>query len=116
MPTPMPMLACTVRLKMSGPDGSGGSPIVLFSASCAASRPVSYAMAALMTGSAKMRANRNASSPAKAPARMPRPMSFLSTSVAGEAEEVPRVVDELVDGHVVAEHRGHALVDADEVV
>ncbi len=31
-----------------------------------------------------------------------------SRSVTGEAEEVPRVVHELVDHHVVAEQRGHA--------
>src|SRR6266566_274658 len=76
-----------------------------------------------MTGSAKIRAKANASRPAIAPARMPRRMSFLSMpatdpvrSVAGEAEEVPRVVHELVDGHGLAEHRRRALVDADEVV
>src|SRR5215470_8571943 len=75
-----------------------------------------------MTGSAKIRANANASSPAIAPARTPRMMSFLSMrgdpgrSVAGEAEEVPRVVQELVDDRGLAEHRQGALVDADEVV
>src|SRR5712671_3570512 len=76
-----------------------------------------------MTCSAKIRAKANASSPAIAPARMPRTMSFFSMpekapvrSVAGEAEEVPRVVHELVDDHGLAEHRRRALVDADEVV
>src|SRR5437764_10305837 len=77
-----------------------------------------------MTGSAKIRAKANASSPAIAPARMPRRMSFFSMPatdpqvrlVAGEAEEVARVVHELVDDHGLAEHREGALVDADEVV
>src|SRR6266568_7147486 len=76
-----------------------------------------------MTGSAKIRAKANASSPAIAPARTPRTMSFRSMlegtpvrSVAGEADEVPRVVHELVDGHGLAEYRRRALVDADEVV
>src|SRR2546430_578824 len=76
-----------------------------------------------MTGSAKIRAKANASRPAIAPARMPRTMSFFSMpqkvpvrSVTGEAEEVPRVVHELVDDHGLAEHRRRALVDADEVV
>ena len=36
-------------------------------------------------------------------------------SVAGEAEEVPGVVDELVDVRVVAEHRRRTLIHADEV-
>jgi hypothetical protein len=40
----------------------------------------------------------------------------LCRSVAGEAEEVPRVVYPLVDHHRLAEDRRHALVDADEVV
>ncbi|CAG6396964.1 hypothetical protein SCOCK_50013 [Actinacidiphila cocklensis] len=81
----------------------------------------------LICGSAKMRAKRNASRPAAAPARMPRSMSFFSmsscpiprvpaVSVAGETEEVPGVVDELVDVHVLAEDRDGALVDTDEVV
>src|SRR5690348_5747925 len=76
-----------------------------------------------MTGSAKIRAKANASSPAIAPARRPRTMSFFSMprkgpvrSVTGEAEEVPCVVHELVDDHGLAEHRRRALVDADEVV
>src|SRR5437868_11298190 len=76
-----------------------------------------------MTGSAKIRAKAYASSPAIAPARIPRRMSFFSMpretqvrSVAGEAEEVPRVVHELVDDHGFAEHRRRALVHADEVV
>src|SRR5882757_6315718 len=57
---------------------------------------------------------------------MPRSMSFFSMSscpyvegsgsVAGESEEVTCVVDELVDVHVLAEHRDGALVDTDEVV
>src|SRR5262249_62388559 len=76
-----------------------------------------------MTGSAKIRAKANASRPAIAPARTPRTMSFFSMpaadpirSVAREAEEVPRVVHELVDDHGLAEHRRRALVDPDEVV
>src|SRR6266568_661042 len=80
-------------------------------------------MAALMTGSAKIRANTNVSSPPTAPASTPRRMSFFSMPglpagglVAGEAEEVPGVVDELVDVHVVAGHRQRALVHSDEVV
>src|SRR6516162_463132 len=79
-------------------------------------------MALLMTGSAKMRAKMNPSTPATNPDSAPRRMTRISTNgpggrlVAGEAEEVPRVVHELVDHHVVAEQRGHALVHADEVV
>src|ERR1700749_3645641 len=79
-------------------------------------------MAWLMTGSAKMRAKMNPSTPATNPDSAPRKMTRISTSgsrgrsVAGEAEEVPRVVYELVDHHVVAEQRGHALVHADEVI
>src|SRR6266478_4799564 len=79
-------------------------------------------MAWLMTGSAKIRAKTNASSPAMAPASTPRRMSFFSMtdvpgrSVAGEAEEVTRVVHELVDHHGLAEHRRGALIDTDEVV
>src|ERR1700750_2345030 len=75
-----------------------------------------------MTGSAKIRAKAKARRPAIAPARTPRRMSFFSMrgdpgrSVAGEAEEVPRVVHELVDDHGLAEHRRRALVHADEVV
>src|SRR6266576_2202094 len=76
-----------------------------------------------MTGSAKILAKANASRPAIAPARTPRRISFFSMpatdparSVAGEAEEVPRVVHELVDDHGLAEQRRRALVYADEVV
>jgi hypothetical protein len=36
--------------------------------------------------------------------------------VAGEAEEVTRVVDELVDHHALAEHRHGALIDTDDVI
>src|SRR5215469_15011637 len=79
-------------------------------------------MAWLMTGSANRRAKMNPSTPAANPDSAPRRMTRISISgpggrlVAGEAEEVPRVVHELVDHHVVAEQRGHALVHADEVV
>src|ERR1700752_1132222 len=80
-------------------------------------------MALLMTGSAKMRAKTNPSTPAIAPDSAPRRMTRISmcsylppSLVAGEAEEVPRVVHPLVDHHRLAEQRGHALVDADEVV
>src|SRR6516225_2572613 len=79
-------------------------------------------MAWLMTGSAKMRAKMKPSTPATSPDSAPRRMTRISMcgcpgrSVAGEAEEVPRVVHELVDHHVVAEQRGHALVHPDEVV
>src|SRR5215471_4147946 len=75
-----------------------------------------------MTGSAKIRANTNATSPPATPASTPRTISFHSTpghppgSVAGEAEEVPSVVHELVDVHVVPAQRHRALVNADEVV
>src|SRR6201994_1582329 len=75
-----------------------------------------------MTGSAKIRAKAKARRPAIAPARTPRRMSFFSMRgdpgrlVAGEAEEVARVVHELVDDHGLAEHRRRALVHADEVV
>src|SRR5262245_25561735 len=78
-----------------------------------------------MNGSAKIRAKTNAIRPPRAPASTPKPTSFFSmtatpyprrASVAGEAEEVPRVVHELVNHHVVAEHGRRALVQADEVV
>jgi len=39
IPTPMPMLAWTVRLKMSGPSSGAGSPAALSSAVITASRP-----------------------------------------------------------------------------
>ena len=39
-----------------------------------------------------------------------------TSSVAGDAHQVAGVVHELVDVHVVAEHRGGALVDAHEVI
>src|ERR1700712_4196037 len=91
-------------------------------ASCAAPPPSSYPMARSMTGSTKIRATANASTPARAPARRPRPMICFSivwatrrASVAGEAEEVAGVVHEFVDVHVVAEYRRGALVDSDEV-
>src|SRR5688572_15197229 len=87
-------------------------------------------MARSISGSAKIRANTNASRPPNAPASNPRRMSLRSmsaslarptsdlrprASVAGEADEVPRVVHELV--HVrAAEDRGGALLEADEVV
>src|SRR6266487_353774 len=89
-------------------------------------------MALLICGSAKIRENANASRPATAPASTPRRMSFFSMPgvpprcplspglvaglVAGEAEEMTGVVHELVDHEVAAEHRGGALVDADEVI
>src|SRR5262249_6170690 len=81
-------------------------------------------MPALMTGSATIRANTTASSPPAAPASTPRRRSFFSMPgcpaaaglVAGEAEEMPGVMDELVDVHVVAENRDRALVNADEVI
>src|SRR5258706_15909244 len=81
-------------------------------------------MAALMTGSAKIRANTNASSPPIAPASTPRRMSFFSMPgcpaaaglVAGEAQEMPGVVGGLVDVHVVAEKRDRAPVNAYEGV
>src|ERR1700756_1090038 len=82
-------------------------------------------MAAWICGSAKIRANTNANNPPIAPASTPRSTNCFSMfgcpstqagSVAGETEEVPRVVDELVDDHAVAEHRRGALVDADAVV
>src|SRR3954471_10693153 len=79
-------------------------------------------MASWMRGSAKIRANTNATSPARMPARAPRAMIRFSmwivpfASVAGEAEEMAAVVDELVHVGVGAEDRHRALVDADEVV
>src|SRR5205823_7089490 len=73
-------------------------------------------MAAWICGSAKIRANTNASRPASAPTSRPRPISFRSISVTGETDEVASVVHELVDVHVAAEHRRRTLVDADEVV
>src|SRR3954452_764174 len=80
-------------------------------------------MARWISGSAKIRAKTNASRPPIAPASAPNAMNergcgtaLPCPSVAGEAEEVPRVVHELVDGGVDAEDGHHALVDADEVV
>jgi hypothetical protein len=39
IPTPMPMLAWIVRLKMSGPASGGGSPAALARTVSTASRP-----------------------------------------------------------------------------
>src|SRR5690242_5062236 len=76
-----------------------------------------------MTGSAKILAKTKPRMPATTPDSAPRRIMRISMgtrlprrSVAGEAEEVPRVVHPLVDHHALAEQRGHALVDADEVV
>ncbi|MCW2689294.1 MAG: hypothetical protein JWR37_4184 [Mycobacterium sp.] len=35
-------------------------------------------------------------------------------SVAGESEQMPRIVGELVHVHVTAEHRHRALIDTDK--
>src|SRR2546430_2781878 len=73
-------------------------------------------MAVLTAGSPAIQATPNSATPAASPAAMPRISSVLVTaaSVAGEAEQVPAVVHELV--HVRAGHdRQGALVHADEV-
>jgi hypothetical protein len=41
--------------------------------------------------------------------------SGFHASVAGKAQQMPGVVEELVGIHVVAEHRVRSLVDADEI-
>src|ERR1700754_2177621 len=72
-------------------------------------------------GSPKTRANTNAIRPATSPASIPRTSSertmvlpVLCRSVAGEGEQVPAVVDELVD-HLAREDRRGPLVHPDEV-
>src|SRR5262245_20418743 len=65
-------------------------------------------------GSPTSSANTNAASPATRPATMPRTSNVRTMSVAGEAEQVPAVVQELVD-QLAGEHRGGALVHADQV-
>src|SRR5882762_7759575 len=76
-------------------------------------------MALPITGSRKIRAKANASTPASAPDSRPRAiMRFsicFSRSVAGEAEEMASVVDEFVDVGVAAEYGGRALIAANEI-
>src|SRR4051794_11494894 len=75
-------------------------------------------MAFWIWGSPKMEANANASSPATAPSSIPRTSRertmVACPLVAGEAEEVPGVVHELVDGSAGEQRRG-AFFGADEV-
>src|ERR1700754_4669841 len=102
------MLLCTPRLTSSSPPCSPAA----WAAPCSNARPPSRA------GSPNTRAKTNAISPATRPASIPRTSSDLTIaacrSVAGEAEQVPTVVDELVQ-HFAREHRGGSLVEADEV-
>src|SRR5262245_2792493 len=76
-------------------------------------------MALPTAGSPAIQANTNAAIPATSPASMPRRSSLPTTMrtarlVAGEAEQVPPVVQELV--HVrTRDHRRGALVAGDEV-
>src|SRR5262249_1864625 len=103
--TPSPSVDCTVRLTSSGPPMSA--------AACASSK----AMARLMDGSPNSRPNRSASSPATAPTSIPRTSrerAVTAGSVAGEAEQVPAVVGELVHP-LPAEYRQGALFGTDEV-
>src|SRR5229473_466352 len=77
-------------------------------------------MARPTTGSMKIRANTNASTPASAPASRPRAITRFCIfgnprSVAGEAEEMAGVVDELVDVGVATEDGGSTLIDPDEI-
>ena len=71
-----------------------------------------------MTGSAHRRAKANASTRAECAgqeAARDYTLLHVSGSVAGEAEEMPCVVHELVHMGVAAEERHRTLVDADEV-
>src|SRR5215207_2238533 len=109
-PNPMPMLACTPRVKSSTPWS--------WPPACASSN----ATARSITGSTNARAKTNAATLAIAPASRPRAIIRFSIvrvlrcgSVAGEAEQVPGVVGELVHRGVAAEHRRRSLIQADEV-
>src|ERR1700745_3374940 len=76
----------------------------------------------LMYGSAKILAKMNPRIPATRPDSAPRAITRISIGgrrcrlVAGEPEEVPRVMHPFVDHHGPAAKREHALVHADEVV
>src|SRR5439155_16585231 len=106
--TPRPRVDCTVRDTISGAAMPGMV--------CASSNP----MACATCGSPNTVANRYASAAAATPTSMPRisraraDMEVPRRSVAGEAEQVPAVVGELV--HPVPRNQGGgALFGADEV-
>src|ERR1700754_5037517 len=116
------MVVWMPRLKSSPPFSAWlCPPAAISTASCAAAVASSKSIERPMTGSMTIFDQTNANTPPRAPARSPRPIMCFSMcwsvhySVAGEAEQVPGIVDEFMDVHVVAEHRGSALVDADEV-
>src|SRR4051812_43771242 len=103
------MVLCTVRLTNSTPPSSPAAAV---------SRS-SKAMALSTAGSPNTRANTNDSRPATSPAIMPRTSNDLTMVgllllMAGEAEQMPAVVDELVQ-HLARDDRRRALVHADQV-
>src|SRR2546423_15365586 len=104
---PRPQVDCTLRLTSSGAAMPG--------IAC----PSSKAMARSICGSPKMVAKTNASAAPTTPTSIPRTRrlrAVMATTrlVAGEAEQVPAVVGELV--HPLAGHqRGGALLGTDAV-
>src|SRR5688500_13772561 len=107
------MVLCTTRL-----TSSGSSPAPWL---CAAPWVASKAIAWSMGPSPNKVAKRYATTPAARPTNMPRTSraradisAAPSRSVAGEAEQVPSVVDELVHRRA-GDERGDALLGADEV-
>src|SRR2546423_11216114 len=104
---PRPQVDCTPRLTSSGAAMPG--------IAC----PSSKAMARSICGSPKMVAKTNASAAPTTPTSIPRTRrlrAVMATTrlVAGEAEQVPAVVGELV--HPLAGHeRGGALLGTDEI-
>ncbi len=116
----MPMLACTPRVNHRLDTVLDGRRAAM--ASWAAPTPSSKAIARSITGSTKIRAKTNASTPAEGAGHKAAPddllfhrVGYSRASVAGEAEEVPSVVHELVHVGVVTEDRRRALVHPDEV-
>src|ERR1044071_7562406 len=107
VPVSRPSVSCIERLT-SGASSDGGAS------------DSSNAIAVRICGSPKTRPNNHMSTPAARPASMPRISSprtsfWESTAlVAGEAEQVPGVVHELVERHA-REDRRRALFGADEV-
>src|SRR5215469_9300095 len=106
-PVSKPTVLCTARLTSGG---SGASPAIWCICS---SKPI----ARLTCGSPNSHAKAKARSPASAPASMPLTSSARTMALglmAGEAEQVPSVVDEFVDVHA-GEDRRRALLGADEI-
>src|SRR4051812_23885363 len=101
-PVSRPTVRCVPRLTSCGSLGPG--------AACADSKSI----AAWTGGSPSAYATGNASRPAARPTSMPRTSSERITLMAGEAEQVPAVVHELVDARA-RDERGDALFGADEV-